>query len=113
MPIDLSELVGPERTALVLQEVQNGVVGERSVVPALAEEVRRTSLIAHCAHLERAARGVGVPVSHCTAETRADGKGANRNARLFAGVRKWPVPLEPGSDAVRVPTEIAVEVGHR
>ena len=27
----------------------------------------------------------GVPVFHCTAETRDDGRGANRNARLFLG----------------------------
>jgi nicotinamidase-related amidase len=36
-------------------------------------------------------------------------KGANRNARLFAGVKKSPVRLSPGSDAVGVPPEIGVD----
>ena len=34
---------------------------------------------------------------HCTAETRDDGLGANRNARLFLGVRKSPVLLRRGA----------------
>ncbi len=109
MPVDLTELVAPAHTALVLQEVQNGVVGTPSCLPALAEAASVVGLIEHCAQLARAARGVGVPVIHCTAETRADGRGANRNARLFAGVKKSPVQLEPGSVAVQVPDEIGVD----
>ena len=46
---------------------------------------------------------------HCTAETRDDLRGANRNARLFAGVLKLPVRQSPGSPAVQVPDEIGVE----
>ena len=52
---------------------------------------------------------MGVTVVHCTAETRDDGKGANRNARLFLGVKHSPVKLSPGSDAVQVPAEIGVD----
>ena len=48
-------------------------------------------------------------VLHCTAETRDDGRGANHNARLFAGVKKSPVRLSPGSAAVQVPDEIGVD----
>ena len=48
---------------------------------------------------------------HCTAETRDDGKGANRNARLFMGVKHAAVKLSPGSDAVQVPAEIGVDPG--
>src|SRR5579862_5496569 len=109
MPLDLAALVAPAHTALVLQEVQNGVVGSPSVLPALAEAAAAVDLIPHCAQLARAARAAGVPVLHCTAETRDDGKGANRNARLFLGVRHAPVKLSPGSDAVRVPAEIGVD----
>ena len=36
VPLDLTDLVAPAHTALVLQEVQNGVVGSPSVLPALA-----------------------------------------------------------------------------
>ena len=38
-------------------------------------------------------------VGHCTAERRADGKGANSNARIFQYMAKAPVKLVPGSDA--------------
>jgi biuret amidohydrolase len=109
MALDLTALLAPEHTALVLQEVQNGVVGSPSVLPALAEAAAEVGLVAHCAQLARAARAAGVPVVHCTAETRDDGRGANRNARLFLGVRHSPVRLSPGSDAVQVPEEIGVE----
>jgi nicotinamidase-related amidase len=109
--VDLGELIAPGHTALVLQEVQNGVVGARSALPALTEAAAAVDLIPHCAALARAARGRDIPVFHCTAETREDQKGANQNARLFHGVRKSPVPLSPGSDAVTVPAEIGVDPG--
>ena len=109
MPLDLQALVAPEHTALVLQEVQNGVVGSPSALPALAEAAAAVNLIGNCARLARAARDVGVMVLHCTAETRDDGRGANHNARLFAGVKKSPVRLSPASAAVQVPDEIGVE----
>jgi len=107
--VEPSELLEPVRCALVLQEVQRGVVGTPSVLPALAEECARVGLVEHCEALARAAREVGVPVVHCTAETRADRLGANRNARLFAGVAKAPVALTPGSGSV----EPAIAVDER
>src|SRR6478609_3354066 len=111
MPVDLNALVDAAHTALVLQEVQNGVVGSPSVLPALADAAAAVDLVGHCAQLARAARAAGVPVLHCTAETRDDGKGANRNARLFLGVRNAPVRLSPGTEAVQVPAEIGVDPG--
>ena len=74
MPLDLASLVAPDHTALVLQEVQNGVVGSPSVLPALAEAAAAKDLVGNCARLADAARAAGVPVFHCTAETRADGQ---------------------------------------
>lgn len=107
--MDLAGLVAPPHTALVLQEVQNGVVGVPSVLPALAQAAASVDLVANCARLARAARDAGVPVLHCTAETRVDGLGANHNARLFMGVKKSPVRLSPGSAAVQPPDEIGVD----
>ena len=109
MPLDLRALVAPEHTALVLQEVQNGVIGSPSALPALADAAAAVNLVGNCARLAQAAREMGVTVVHCTAETRDDGRGANTNARLFAGVKKSPVRLTPGSDAVQVPAEIGVD----
>ncbi|MGQ0824137.1 MAG: isochorismatase family protein [Actinomycetota bacterium] len=108
MPIDLATLAAPAHTALVLQEVQNGVVGSPSALPALAKAAAATGLISNCARLAAAARVARITVVHCIAETRDDGRGANRNARLFAGVRKAAVRLSPGSAAVQVPDEIGV-----
>ena len=84
MPLDLAALVDPAHTAIVTSEVQNGVVGERAALPVLAEAAgpMRSAL----ARLVAGGRAAGVQVVHCTAYRRADGKGANHNARLFLGV---------------------------
>ncbi|HEX4491331.1 MAG TPA: isochorismatase family protein [Acidimicrobiia bacterium] len=111
MPLDLRALVAPQHTALVLQEVQNGVVGTPSALPALAEAAAAVDLVGNCARLASAARRAKVPVFHCTAEMRADGQGRNRNARLFVGIEKSPVKIAPGTDAVSVPEAIGVEPG--
>src|SRR4051794_14406539 len=111
MPIsteDVAALVAPGRTALVLQEVQNGVVGEQSVLPQLAAAARSIDLVANCARLAARAREIGVPVFHCTAEMRRDGIGANRNARLFAATARSGVSIDTGSAGSAVPDEIGV-----
>jgi nicotinamidase-related amidase len=108
VPLDLAALVAPAHTALVLQEVQNGVVGEPSALPALADAAAAVDLVGNCARLAQAARAAGIQVIHCTAETRDDGRGANHNARLFLGVAKSTVKLSPGSAAVQVPDAIGV-----
>jgi nicotinamidase-related amidase len=105
MPIDLAALLAPERTAIITSEVQNGVVGEPSALPALAEAARAEA-IPNLARLLPVARKAGVQVVHCTAYRRDDGKGANHNARLFAGVKKAPVGLLPGTGAVEVLAEL-------
>ncbi len=101
MPLDLAALVDPGHTAIVTSEVQNGVVGERSALPALAEAAA-VEMVPSLARLLPAARAAGVQVVHCTAYRRADGKGANHNARLFMGVRRSPVALLPGTPEVEV-----------
>ncbi len=107
-PDELAALVAPAHTALVLQEVQNGVVGERSVLPQLAAAAQAVDLVGHCAQLAARAREVGVAVFHCTAEMRSDGIGANRNARLFAATARSGVGIAPGSDGAAVPDAIGV-----
>jgi nicotinamidase-related amidase len=107
MAVDLGELVDPAITAVVTSELQNGVVGEHSPLPALAEAARPAVLAA--GRLVKAARSAGVTVIHGTAYRRADGRGANTNARLFAAVQRSPAGLEPGTPAVDVVPEIGVE----
>jgi nicotinamidase-related amidase len=104
----LADLVASMHTALVTQECQNGVIGEHSVLPQLAEAARK-EMIPNVARLVKVARAAGVPVIHCLALRRKDGKGSNTNARLFTAVRKSPVTLEPGSAAAKLVPEIGHE----
>jgi len=108
MPLDLAALLDPAHTAIVTSEVQNGVVGTPSALPALAEAAA-ADMLPNLVRLLPVARAAGVQVVHCTAYRRADGKGASRNARLFLGVQKSPVPLLPGTDAVEVVADLGPE----
>ena len=110
MPPDLRELVDPSHTALVTQECQNGVLGERAVFPQLAE-IAREGMIQCAARLAKSARAAGASVVHCVATRRPDGLGSNTNARLFSAARRSEVRLTPGTDAVQVIPEIGVEDG--
>ena len=103
----LRDVIDPATTALVLQECQNGVIGELSALPALAEAAKE-GLIPNAAALAAAARAAGVRVIHCTAQHRTDGWGGNRNARLFRAMPKMPVQLHVGTPAVEVVPEIGV-----
>jgi len=105
----LAELAHPSHTAVVTSEVQNGVVGARSALPALAEAAG--PMVARLAVLCGAARSSGATVVHATAARRADGAGSNTNARLFLGVRKSPVALLPGSFEAEVVPELGPEPG--
>lgn len=107
MPVDLRSLIDPAHVAVVCQELQGGVVGAESALPALADAA--AAVIPAVDRLVRGARAAGVPVIHCLAERRADGLGSNANARLFAGVLKSPVRLLPGTPASAVVDGISVE----
>jgi biuret amidohydrolase len=105
-PPVLADLVQPGTTALILQEVQDGVVGASSALPALAEAGARIGMIPNIARLARAARAAGVPVVHATAENLPGGFGLNHNARLFAGARKAGADNVPGSTSVQPMPEV-------
>jgi nicotinamidase-related amidase len=110
VPIDLAALVDPAHTVLVTQECQKGVIGPRPSLPQLAEAARPV-MIPNAGRLAAAARAHDVPVVHCVAARRPDGRGSNHNARLFMGVLKSGVPLLPGTEAVEVIDEIGVDGG--
>src|SRR6266480_2457133 len=60
------------------------------------------------ARLAAAARRAGVPVVLTTAVRRADGRGSNRNARLFMATRRSPRPLVPGTPQAEIVPEIGI-----
>jgi nicotinamidase-related amidase len=105
----VSKLVEPERCALLIQEVQRGVVGPSSGFPALATAGVEIGLIDHVAKVASAARTAGVVVVHCTAENLPGGFGSNQNARLFAVARKAGMDNQPGSDPVLPVREVGPE----
>ncbi|MCP4004170.1 MAG: cysteine hydrolase [bacterium] len=107
MPVDLEELISPDRTALVTQECQRAVIGDLSALPDLSAAARG-GMIENVVRLVEAAHLVGIPVIHCVAERRADGQGANHNARLFQYMARAENPLIPGSDAAALVPEIPV-----
>ncbi|MER6439523.1 isochorismatase family cysteine hydrolase [Streptomyces sp. NPDC001185] len=107
----LRELLDPATTVLLTVECQQGVVGPGSALPELAEQARSSGALTQVARLVAAAHGSGVQVIHAVAERRPDGRGANRNARLFRAAERLPVRQLPGTAAVEVaaPIEVAEE----
>lgn len=101
-------MVQPWRTAVVTSEIQNGVVGEQALLPALAE-VARGTMIPAVSRLVKSARAASVDIVHATFERRVDNKGANVNARLFAALADTDVKLLRGSEAAKVVPEVGVE----
>ncbi len=104
MALDLVALLDPRHTALVTQEIQRGVIGDLSALPELAKEGQL--ILPNVRRLAEAARARGVRVVHCTAIRRADGLGANKNARLFQYMAKAELKLIPGSPAAEIVPEV-------
>ena len=104
----LSQLLAPETTVLLTVECPQGVVGPDSALPELAREARKSGALANVARLVAAAHESGVQVIHAIAERRPDGRGANRNARLFHAAERLPVQQLTGTAAVRVAAPIEV-----
>ncbi|MFE1442495.1 cysteine hydrolase [Streptomyces sp. NPDC058739] len=107
----LREILDPASTVLLTVECQQGVVGPDAALPELAREARASGALHRIAQLVTAARSSGVQVIHALAERRPDGRGANRNARLFRAAERLPVRQLSGTTAVRVapPLEVAEE----
>lgn len=107
----LRDLLDPAHTVLLTVECQQGVVGPDSALPELAREARSSGALGNVSRLVAAAHRAGVQVIHAVAERRPDGRGANRNARLFRAAGRLPVQQLTGTTAVRVapPIEVAEE----
>ncbi|MEV0184158.1 cysteine hydrolase [Streptomyces sp. NPDC050625] len=104
----LGELLDPASTVLLTVECQQGVVGADSALPELAREARASGALGNVARLVAAAHHSGLQVIHAVAERRPDGRGANRNARLFRAAERLPVQQLSGTTAVRIAPPIEV-----
>jgi nicotinamidase-related amidase len=107
--VDLTELVAPGHTVLVTQECQNGIIGADASLRELSEAAASMRVVA--GELTAAARAAGIPVVHCVAWRRPDGKAASTNARMYAAAVKSGLQLTPGSHVADVIPEIGVEEG--
>ncbi|WP_419993050.1 cysteine hydrolase [Streptomyces boninensis] len=108
MPSDdrLAEQLDPVTCVLLTVECQNGVVGADSALPELAQAARTSGALDNVAQLVAGAHETGVQVLHAVAERRPDGRGANRNARLFRAAERLPVQQLSGTTAVRLAAPI-------
>jgi biuret amidohydrolase len=90
MPINLKEMAEPSITALVIHEMQEGVVGKSVPGPLrqLADVVEQRGVVDHLSRLLNAARKSGVKVLHCPAFSRRDGLGSMTNTPLHSAIKK-------------------------
>ena len=100
--MQLSELVEPASTVVLTQECQKGVIGELSLLPALAESAKATGLVENVGRIVATGRAAGCGILHCIAATRADRRGASTNAPLFQGAAKGPSTMTPGSEGTEL-----------
>jgi nicotinamidase-related amidase len=105
--VDLRALLEPSRTALLMMECQEGVVGAAGALGALAEAVARHGTIAAIARVLGTARAMRSPVVHCTMSRRADGGGAATNCLLLAATARRGPGLVPGTPAHAVVAPLA------
>ncbi|MGD0880608.1 MAG: cysteine hydrolase [Acidimicrobiales bacterium] len=102
MPVDLAGVAAPGQTAVLTMEIQRGVIGDLSAFPQLAEAAQRVGVVANTARVLHAARALGVPVVHCTAEFRADRAGSTVNCQLIAAMVRNPDHLLAGTPATEL-----------
>ena len=106
--LEIKDLVDPDHTALLLVECQNGVIGENSSFPALAEASK--NILANLGKLAQAARNSKIKVVHGLAMIRDDGWGSNTNARLFGAARRSSIKQLPDTVAVEPIKEVGFNV---
>jgi nicotinamidase-related amidase len=79
MPLDVTPHLDPTKTAVVNMECQENLLGEKSILPGLAQSAKEVGLIDNLARLFDAARSQGVRIYYCTDERRPDGFGFATN----------------------------------
>jgi nicotinamidase-related amidase len=98
MAIDLAPLLPSGRVALLLSEVQRGIIGDLGAGRPLAAAAQDAGVIAQSARLAQAARARQAPVVHCLANTTPGRFGAGTNCRLYTGIGRAPSQERPPHD---------------
>jgi nicotinamidase-related amidase len=112
MAFDVREMVEPRTTAIVINEMQEGIAGRLApdTLKNLAAQVRARDVVGHLARLLRAARKAGAHVCHGVYETRPDGLGMSVSTPLVERmIKAGALPLVRGSAAVAIIPELGPE----
>jgi nicotinamidase-related amidase len=112
MAFDVREMVEPRTTAIVINEMQEGIAGRLAPVTLknLAQVVRERDVVGHLARLLKAARKAGAQVCHGVYETRPDGLGMSVSTPLVERmIKAGALPLVRGSEAVAIMHELGPE----
>ena len=103
---ELTDLVAPERTAVLTMELQRGVAGDLATMVALRDELQASGVIEAAAAVCRGARQAGARVVHCTAVTRPDKAGRLNNCRILSVSAKGAHVFEIGAPGAEVMPEL-------
>jgi nicotinamidase-related amidase len=103
------ELVAPGRTAIVLNEMQRGTVGDKSTLPMLVEAA--APAVAAASRLVKAGREAGIEIVHCVAASRVDLKGSMGNTVFGARIRKQAARRPPDPDELAAFAEVTPAIG--
>ncbi|MBO3746649.1 cysteine hydrolase [Streptosporangiaceae bacterium NEAU-GS5] len=97
----------PGRAAVLVMEMQRGVVGDLTKFPDLVAACERRGVVPNARLVLAAARSAGVPVIHCTAAFRADRAGSHTaNSPFIRNLLKDPGHMLEGTGAVEVLPEL-------
>lgn len=107
MALDLAQLARPAHTALLVMEMQRGVVGDLARFPELVKVCAERDVVAHAARAAAAARAAGVRVVQCTAAFRADRAGSHTsNSPFIRSLLRDPAHMLEATGAVEVLPEL-------
>lgn len=104
MPYSLAD---PEHTAVLVMEMQRGVVGDLATMRALADAVASENTVSSIARLLGVARSKAVRIVYCTAEWRADRAGTILTTPILSRLAGNPAHILQGTTAVDVIPELA------
>ncbi|GAB3681379.1 cysteine hydrolase [Actinocorallia lasiicapitis] len=108
MALDLAELAHPRHTAVLVMEMQRGVVGDLATFPELAGVCADRGVVPAAVRTLTAARAAGIRVVQCTAAFRADRAGSHTaNAPFIKGLLRDPAHMLEGTGAIEVLPELA------
>jgi nicotinamidase-related amidase len=102
----MRDLTTPGRCAVLVMELQRGVVGDLASMPALAKTVQEAGVIPATARVLHAARAAGARVIHCHAAFRRDRAGTPRNVPLVQGLLRNPDHMVVGEPTVESVPEL-------